>query len=255
MEVELAQRMLSVGNYYRIGWHIITRYWLHALLLILIFAVSAATIEAILNAVWEVDPDTLQNAGYGFLASTLAALIMLPAEMYVIQLAARSLRGEVPDAARLRSSSLRLFLPAMVVSLAFGFLIIAGLILFLVPGVYLMVIYSFILYFLALDGRGTWTCFGDSRALVRGHFWHVLGVSIAMVLPGLLISWLLAAIVGGQPGNFATSLFFNVYTIYASAMGTVFFLNARAVWGANGQENEIMTADINEVEINSDRGV
>jgi hypothetical protein len=255
MEVELAQRMLSVGSYYRIGWHIITRYWLHIFLLILVFAVPATVIEAMLYALWDVDPNTLQNAGYGVLASSIAAIIVLCADMYVIRLTAEWLRGEEPDAPRLWSSTLRLFPSAIAVNLVYGFLVIVGLILFFVPGFYLAVVFSFVLFFLVLDRAGIWTCFGLSRALVRGHFWHVLGVLIALVLPNLIGVLLISWMVADPASNFVASLLSSVYSLYATVMGTVFFLNARAVWGAGGQENEISAADINEVVITSDRGV
>jgi hypothetical protein len=57
-----------------------------------------------------------------------------------------------------------------------------GFVLLIVPGLYLLTIWSLIVPVIVLEGRPALESFGRSRALVRGNGWNVFGVIVLTVL-------------------------------------------------------------------------
>jgi hypothetical protein len=60
--------------------------------------------------------------------------------------------------------------------------ITVGLILLIVPGLYLLTIWLLIVPAIVLEGHGVMSSFGRSRELVSGHGWNVFGVIVITVL-------------------------------------------------------------------------
>lgn len=88
-------------------------------------------------------------------------------------------------------------LPALIAAgIIAGIAIIIGLILLIVPGLFLITIWSMIGAVIVLEGRSAGESFGRSREIVRGHGWPVFGlllivfilVSIAEAVIGLLFA-------------------------------------------------------------------
>jgi ABC-type multidrug transport system fused ATPase/permease subunit len=74
-------------------------------------------------------------------------------------------------------------LPAIIpAGLLAGLGIILGLILLIVPGLFLLTIWSMIIPVIVLEGRSAGESFGRSRELVRGNGWNVFGVIVITVL-------------------------------------------------------------------------
>lgn len=82
-------------------------------------------------------------------------------------------------------------LPALIVAgILAGLGIALGLILLIVPGLFLLTIWSLIVPTIVLEGKSAGESFGRSRELVRGYGWNVFGViiiTIAAVIVGSLI--------------------------------------------------------------------
>lgn len=67
-----------------------------------------------------------------------------------------------------------------------GLGIAVGLLLLVIPGVYLLTIWAVIAPSIVLEGAGVMESFGRSRSLVSGRFWPVLGVVVvAAILAGI----------------------------------------------------------------------
>lgn len=90
-------------------------------------------------------------------------------------------------------------LPALIVAgILAGLGIALGLILLIVPGLFLLTIWSLIVPTIVLEGKSAGESFGRSRELVKGHGWQVFGVIVitigavivASILVGLLTFWL-----------------------------------------------------------------
>jgi hypothetical protein len=75
-----------------------------------------------------------------------------------------------------------------------GLGVAAGLVLLIVPGLFLLTIWSMLSPVIVLERSGVGAAFGRSRALVRGHGWRVFGlILVTAILTGIAGSLLRAA--------------------------------------------------------------
>jgi hypothetical protein len=90
-------------------------------------------------------------------------------------------------------------LPAIIpAGIIAGIAILIGLILVIVPGLFLLTIWSLIIPVIVLEGRSAGESFGRSRELVRGNGWSVFGVIaitfgvliVASIILGIATFWL-----------------------------------------------------------------
>jgi hypothetical protein len=85
-----------------------------------------------------------------------------------------------------------------VTSIVAGIAIAIGLVLLLVPGLYLLTIWAVIVPVIVLEGAGTGAAFSRSQALVKGYFWQVFGtlilVFIVLFAVSIVISLILVAL-------------------------------------------------------------
>jgi hypothetical protein len=90
-------------------------------------------------------------------------------------------------------------LPALIVAgILAGLGIALGLVLLIVPGLFLLTIWSLIVPTIVLEGKSAGESFGRSRELVSGNGWSVFGVIaitigaviVASIIVGLLTFWL-----------------------------------------------------------------
>jgi hypothetical protein len=75
-----------------------------------------------------------------------------------------------------------------------GLGIAIGFVLLVIPGLYLITIWSVVIPVVVLERRGVGEAFGRSRSLVRGHGWNVFGVIVLAWLVLLLAGFVIAAI-------------------------------------------------------------
>ena len=70
-------------------------------------------------------------------------------------------------------------LPALIVAgILAGLGIAVGLILLIVPGLFLLTIWSMLVAVIVIEGKSAGEAFGRSREIVRGHGWEVFGLII-----------------------------------------------------------------------------
>jgi hypothetical protein len=130
-------------------------------------------------------------------------------------------------------SRVRPHLPAILVAgLLAGLAIAVGLILLIVPGLFLLTIWCLIIPAIVLEGKSAGESFGRSRELVRGHGWSVFGVIvitlIAIILANIIVSialiWLPEEVRG-----FFTSLISNtlVAPFFAVALTLTYYALVR----------------------------
>jgi hypothetical protein len=80
------------------------------------------------------------------------------------------------------------FWPLVGVSIVFGLALAIGFILFIIPGLVLLVIWSVVAPVTVLERPGVFAAFGRSRQLVRGNGWNVFGVIVIVFVIVFLIS-------------------------------------------------------------------
>lgn len=80
------------------------------------------------------------------------------------------------------------FWPLVAVSILFGLGVGLGFALLIIPGLFLMVIWSVVAPVTVLERPGVLGAFGRSRDMVRGNGWNVFGVIVLVFLAVAVIS-------------------------------------------------------------------
>jgi hypothetical protein len=84
--------------------------------------------------------------------------------------------------------------PVAVASILAGIAITIGLILIIVPGLWLITIWAVIIPVIVIERSGAMASFGRSRQLVRGHGWHVFGTLVLVFIIMIVVDIILGAI-------------------------------------------------------------
>jgi hypothetical protein len=91
-------------------------------------------------------------------------------------------------------------------SILAGIAITIGLILIIVPGLYLITIWAVIVPVIVLEGAGVFASFGRSQQLVRGHGWHVFGTLVLVWIIMLVVNIVLGLIFTALPAALSSGL-------------------------------------------------
>jgi hypothetical protein len=109
-------------------------------------------------------------------------------------------------------------LPRMLaVSVLFGLMVAIGLVVLIVPGIYLSGIYQLAVVVLIVERAGVSESFGSSRRLIRGYWWR----SAAIITVAIIIVFVFS-LIGGMVNGLAVGLF---------GFGTSFALLDQAIVG------------------------
>src|SRR6202044_2385258 len=84
-------------------------------------------------------------------------------------------------------------------SILAGIAITIGLILIIVPGLWLITIWAVIIPVIVIERSGALASFGRSRQLVRGHGWHVFGTLVLVYIIMLVVNIVLGLIFSALP--------------------------------------------------------
>jgi hypothetical protein len=91
-------------------------------------------------------------------------------------------------------------------SILAGIAITIGLILIIVPGLYLITIWAVIVPVIVLEQSGALASFGRSQRLVRGNGWHVFGTLVLVYIIMLVVGIILGLIFSALPHSLANGL-------------------------------------------------
>jgi hypothetical protein len=164
---------------------------LHLLTIAFVIYVVAAIIEALLTGLigWV---GAILAGIVGIIAAYLLQAALVKAVQDIRDGRADLSLGETIQAAR------PFILRVTIASILAGIAIAIGLILFIVPGLFLLTIWCLIVPVIVLENVDFGASFGRSRDLVRGHGWHVFGtivlVFLVLIVVGVLIGLILAAL-------------------------------------------------------------
>jgi hypothetical protein len=84
-------------------------------------------------------------------------------------------------------------------SILAGIAIAIGLVLLIVPGLWLITIWAVIIPVIIIERTGALGSFGRSRQLVRGHGWHVFGTLVLVFIIELVVDIVLSLIFSALP--------------------------------------------------------
>jgi hypothetical protein len=130
--------------------------------------------------------------------------------------------------------------PVAAVSILAGIAITVGLILFIVPGLYLITIWAVIVPVIVIERSGALASFGRSHQLVRGRGWHVFGTLVVVFLILIVVDILLALVFSALPVLWRNGLSTVVSgTLIAPFLALVVTLIYYRLCGANGGEGPV----------------
>jgi len=173
------------------AWQMYKAFARHLLAIAFVIYLVAAVVTALLSL-----------AG-GFFAALLASLIGIVAAFLLqatLVKAVQDIRDgrvdmSIGDTVRAATPYLG---PVAGASILAGLAITIGLVLIIVPGLYLITIWAVIVPVIVLEGAGLFDSFGRSHQLVRGRGWHVFGT--------LVLTWIILLVVNIALGEIFTAL-------------------------------------------------
>lgn len=126
--------------------------------------------------------------------------------------------------------------PLIGVGLFAGICIGFGLLLFLIPGLFLLTIWAVVAPVIVVERAGVFESLGRSRDLVRGHAWQVFGVILVTFLIVAIGSFLFRAIGAAIADGPALRIVFGLiaYTVTApigALVASVLYFRLRAMQG------------------------
>ena len=123
-------------------------------------------------------------------------------------------------------------------SILAGIAITIGLILLIVPGLFLITIWAVIVPVIVIERSGALASFGRSHQLVRGHGWHVFGTLVLVFLILIVVDILLGLAFSALPVLLRTGLSTVVSgTLIAPFLALVVTLIYYRLSGANGTQD------------------
>jgi hypothetical protein len=170
--------------------------------------------------------------GIAGLVTVLAGVVMfLVLTGAITRAVAAEVAGEDPGVEQSYRFGFHRFWSVLLVSVLVGLAIIGGLIVFIIPGIYIGVRLAVTIETLVVEGRRGTQAMGRSWELVGGHWWHAFGT---LVVAGLLTGVVNAVITApfGNTGWFVQAVAAAVATVitlpYGALVGVLLYLDLRA---------------------------
>ncbi len=168
------------------AWQLYRAHARHLLPIAFIIYVAAAVLAAVLALAGVV------GALLGSIVELFAAFLVQAALVKAVQ-DVRDGRADMSIGETV-SAAVPYLWPVAAASLIAGIAITIGLILLIVPGLWLITIWAVIIPVIIIEQSGALQSFGRSRELVRGHGWHVFGTLVLVFVILLAADIVLGAI-------------------------------------------------------------
>lgn len=141
--------------------------------------------------------DQFTSAITGFLTGTLLSVFLLLLGTvflsgFITVIVGHAVLGKPVTFAQAWEEFKPRLLPLLGATLLSGLVITVGLILCIVPGVWLWVLFALVTPALVLERCGVTTAFGRSKKLVDGAWWRTFGILLLTVVIGWVISWIIS---------------------------------------------------------------
>jgi hypothetical protein len=167
----------------------------------------------------------------GLVAALAGILMYLVLTGAITRAVAAEVAGQDPSVEQSYRFGFHRLGSVLLVSVLVGLAIIGGLILFIIPGIYIGIRLCVSIEALVVEGRRGTEAMGRSWGLVGGHWWHAFGT---VVVGGLLTGIVNAVITApfGDAGWFVQAVAAAVATVvtlpYSALVGVLLYLDLRA---------------------------
>jgi hypothetical protein len=180
--------------------------------------------------------ETLSGLGPEFSPTQIAALVLSVLLAYVLMGALvygtiAQLRGSNPGMGEIVMRGFAVVLPVIVIAIIFSLLMTLGLVLFIVPGIIVVVVFAVTVPAYVVERPGIIGSFRRSRELTKGNRWRVLGVFVLVMVLLIGVGFANGFLVGfaSVMGSGLTLAFILNYVI--SALSSAFFsVNAAVLY-------------------------
>jgi hypothetical protein len=173
------------------AWQMYRRFAAHLLAIAFVIYVAAAIVAGLLS---------LAGVIGSFLAEIveLFAAFLLQATLVKAVQDVRDGRADL-SIGETASSAIPYIWSVAAASILAGIAITIGLVLIIVPGLWLITIWAVIIPVIIIERSGALNSFGRSRQLVRGHGWHVFGTLVLVFIILIVVDIILGIIFSGLP--------------------------------------------------------
>ena len=124
-------------------------------------------------------------------ALLLAIILNTLGEAVIVYGAFQSLRGQEVRLGEALQKGLARFLPILGLGVLSGIAIMFGFLLLVVPGLFLLVMWSVALPVCVLEGLGPTTSLSRSSALTKGHRWQIFGIVLLVFIANGVVGFVL----------------------------------------------------------------
>ena len=234
-------RPLGVGEILRTALQLYRRHWRTLLAIAAVVVVPFTLLQYLFGDLVRTQGETTRNGvvetaswsvGIAGLVAALAAILMyLVLTGAITRAVAAEVAGEDPNVEQSYRFGFHRLGAVLLVSVLVGLAIIGGLILFIIPGIYIGIRLCVSIEALVVEGRRGTEAMGRSWGLVGGHWWHAFGT---LVVAGLLTGIVNAVITApfGNTGWFVQAVAAAVATVvtlpYSALVGVLLYLDLRA---------------------------
>jgi hypothetical protein len=234
-------RPMGVGEILSMAFQLYRRHWQTLLTIAAVVVVPLTLLQYLLGDLIRTRGETTRNGvvetatwsvGIAGLLAALAGIVMyLVLTGAITRAVAAEVAGEEPSVEQSYRFGFHRLGSVLLVSVLVGLATIGGLILFIIPGIYIGVRLCVSIEALVVEGRRGTEAMGRSWGLVGGHWWHAFGT---LVVAGLLTGILNAVITApfGNTSWFVQAVAAAVATVvtlpYGVLVGVLLYLDLRA---------------------------
>ena len=234
-------RPMRIGEILGTGFQLYRRHWRTLLAIAAVVVVPITLLHYLFGDLVRTQGETTRNGvvetaswsvGIAGLVAALAGVLMyLVLTGAITRAVAAEVAGEDPSVEQSYRFGFHRLGSVLLVSVLVGLAVVGGLILFIIPGIYIGVRLCVSIEALVVEGRRGTEAMGRSWGLVGGHWWHAFGT---LVVGGLLTGIVNAVITTpfGNTGWFVQAVAAAVATVvtlpYSALVGVLLYLDLRA---------------------------
>jgi hypothetical protein len=234
-------RPLGIGEILRTALQLYRRHWRTLLTIAAVVVVPITLLHYLVGDLVRTQGESTRNGavetaswsvGIAGLVAALAGILMyLVLTGAITRAVAAEVAGQDPSVEQSYRFGFHRLGSVLLVSVLVGLATIGGLILLIIPGIYIGIRLCVSIEALVIEGRRGTEAMGRSWGLVGGHWWHAFGT---VVVGGLLTGSVNAVITApfGDTGWFVQAVAAAVATVvtlpYSALVGVLLYLDLRA---------------------------
>jgi hypothetical protein len=234
-------RPMGIGEILRTAFQLYQRHWRTLLAIAAVVVVPLTLLQYLFGDLVRTQGETTRNGvvetatwsvGIAGLLAALAGILMyLVLTGAITRAVAAEVAGEDPSVEQSYRFGFHRLGSVLLVSVLVGLATIGGLILFVLPGIYIGVRLAVSIQALVVEGRRGTQAMGRSWELVGGHWWHAFGtLLVAALLTGIINAVITAPF--SATNWFAQGVAAAVATVitlpYGVLVGVLLYLDLRA---------------------------